>query len=74
MQEGMYYLNTCVSGGHVFHENVLRETMCSRWKCLAGLCRRNHLSSCEFRHLLLFFIYSNVLFTGDMLSKNLLFE
>ena len=25
MQEGMYYLNTCVSGGHVFHENVLRK-------------------------------------------------
>ena len=48
---------------------------CSRWTCLAGLCRRNHLSGCEFRQsVVVFFIYSNVLFTGDMLSKNLLFE
>ena len=30
MQEGMYYQKTCVSGGHVFHENVLWEDMCSR--------------------------------------------
>ena len=38
--------------------------MCSRWACLAGLCRSNHLSCCEFRHLLFFNLqYSNVLFT-----------
>ena len=62
MQEGMYCLKTCVSGGHVFHENVLWEDVCSRWAYLADLCRSNHLSCCEFRHLvLLFFIYSNIL-------------
>ena len=36
MQEGMYYMKTCFSGGHVFHENVLMEDMCSRWACHAG--------------------------------------
>ena len=57
MQMGMYYWKTCVSGGrHVFHENVLWEDMCSRWACLAGLCRSNHLSCCEFRHLVVFFL------------------
>ena len=48
MQEGMYYLKTCVSGGHVFHENVLWEDMCGMF------CRsvhNNHLSCGEFRHL-----------------------
>ena len=58
----MYYLETCVSDAHVFHENVLWEDMCSRWAYLAGLCRSNHLSSFEFQHLLLFFVYSNILF------------
>ena len=60
MQEGMYYLNTSVSGGHIFHENVLWENMCSKWTCLAGVCRRNQLSSCECRHLL--FFLSTVMF------------
>ena len=31
MQEGMYYLNTCVSGGHVFNEN-----MCYGKTCVVG--------------------------------------
>ena len=31
MQEGMYYLKTCVSGGHVFHEN-----MCHGRTCVVG--------------------------------------
>ena len=63
MQEGMYYWKTCVNGGHFFHENVLWEDIYSRWACLAGLCRCNHLSCCEFRHLVVcFFFSSNVLF------------
>ena len=28
MQEDMYYLKTCVSGGHVFHENVCYRRTC----------------------------------------------
>ena len=31
MQEGMYYLKTCVNGGHVFHEN-----MCCGRTCIVG--------------------------------------
>ena len=31
MQEGMYYLKTCVSGGHVFYEN-----MCYGRTCVVG--------------------------------------
>ena len=38
MLEDMYYWKACGSGGHVFHENVLEEDMCSRWACLTGLC------------------------------------
>ena len=37
MQEGMYYWKTCVSGGHVFRENMYYGRTCSRWACLAGL-------------------------------------
>ena len=55
MQEGMYYWKTCVSGGRVFHENMCYG---STWAYLAGLCRSNHLSCCEFRHLVIFFPYS----------------
>ena len=32
----MYYWETCGSGGHVLHENVLWEDMSSRWACLTG--------------------------------------
>ena len=28
MQEGMYYLKACVSGGNVFHENVWYGKTC----------------------------------------------
>ena len=34
---------------------MLWEDMCSRWACFAGLCRSNHLSWCESRHLVFFF-------------------
>ena len=37
----MCYGRTCVVGGHVF----------------AGLCRSNHLSCCEFRHLVVVFSF-----------------
>ena len=30
--------------------------MCYGWACLAGLCKSNHLSCCEFRHLVVFFL------------------
>ena len=57
MQVGMYYWKTCVSGGcHGFHENVLWKDMCSRWACLAGLCRSNHLSCCDLGIWLFFFL------------------
>ena len=46
-----------VSDGHAFHENVLWEDMCNRWACLAGLCRSNHLSCYEFRHLVVVFFF-----------------
>ena len=36
---------------------MLWEDMCSRWACLAGLCRSNHLSWCESRHLVFFFSF-----------------
>ena len=50
MQEGMYLWKTCVSAGHVFY-----ESMCYGRTCLAGLCQSNHLSCCEFWHLVFLF-------------------
>ena len=37
---------------------MLWEDICSRWACFAGLCRSNHLSWCESRHLFFFSFYS----------------
>ena len=58
--EDRYYRKACIAVGdvllgygcHVFHENVLWEDMC---RC-ACLYRSNHLSCCEFRHLVFFFL------------------
>ena len=41
---------------------MLWVDMCSRWACFSGLCRINHLSWCESRHL--FFFLSTVVFVG----------
>ena len=69
MHEGMYYWKICVSGGHIFHEKyVLWADMCSRWAYLADLCRSNHFSCCEFRHL---FFFPTVKFC---LPSNMLFQ
>ena len=42
---------------------MLWEDMCSRWACFSGLCRSNHLSWCESRHLVFFFFLQ--LFHGN---------
>ena len=71
--EVLFYLRVGIIGGHVLLlemsywgmvwssclscEYVLWEDMYSRWACLAGLCRSNHLSCCEFRHLVVFFSF-----------------
>ena len=48
----------------LLQEYVFWEDICSRWACLAGLCRSNHLSCCQFRHLGFFFL-SSVFFRGN---------
>ena len=57
--EGMYWCCIGLTGvwpSHLSWEYVLWEDTCSRWACLAGLCRSNQLSCCEFRHMVVFFL------------------
>ena len=88
--EDLFYLRVGTIGGHVLlfemsycgmvvmsFMRMCYGSMCSRWACLASLCRSNHLSYCEFefRHLVVFSsFYSKFCLLRDILSKNLMFE
>ena len=60
----------CITGRHVLVVIVMSfmrmcyGSTCVRWACLAGLCRSNHLSCCEFRHLVCLFFLSTVNFVA----------